>query len=60
MAYTNSDISGKGSGCAVLFGDPIDIKYVHEGGQDQDLYIRMSASVVGTDSLLTSLFIVSK
>lgn len=41
-AYTFSDIRGKGSGCAIWFGDLIDIKLFHAGGQD--LYIRMSAS----------------
>ncbi|KAG8365012.1 hypothetical protein BUALT_Bualt18G0058700 [Buddleja alternifolia] len=42
MAYTNSDISGRGSGCALWFGDLIDIRQFSEGGQD--LYIRMSSS----------------
>ncbi|KAL9444280.1 hypothetical protein AB3S75_017461 [Citrus x aurantiifolia] len=42
MAYTNSDIRGEGSGCAMWFGDLIDIRYFQDGGQD--LYIRMSAS----------------
>ncbi|KDO74379.1 hypothetical protein CISIN_1g037478mg, partial [Citrus sinensis] len=42
MAYTNSDIRGEGSGCAMWFGDLIDITYFQDGGQD--LYIRMSAS----------------
>ncbi|XP_030955200.1 G-type lectin S-receptor-like serine/threonine-protein kinase At4g27290 isoform X1 [Quercus lobata] len=42
MAYTNSDISGRGSGCAIWFGDLMDIRQFPAGGQD--LYIRMSAS----------------
>nr|XP_023903931.1 G-type lectin S-receptor-like serine/threonine-protein kinase SD1-1 [Quercus suber] len=42
MAYTNSDISGGGSGCAIWFGDLMDIRQIPAGGQD--LYIRMSAS----------------
>ncbi|KAK4605163.1 hypothetical protein RGQ29_013290 [Quercus rubra] len=42
MAYTNSDISGGGSGCAIWFGDLMDIRQFPAGGQD--LYIRMSAS----------------
>nr|POE92705.1 receptor-like serine/threonine-protein kinase sd1-8 [Quercus suber] len=42
MAYTNSDISGGGSGCAIWFGDLMDIRQFLAGGQD--LYIRMSAS----------------
>ncbi|KAK9212454.1 hypothetical protein WN943_001836 [Citrus x changshan-huyou] len=45
MAYTNSDIRGEGSGCAMWFGDLIDIRYFQDGGQD--LYIRMSASELG-------------
>ena len=42
MAYTNSDIRGGGSGCAIWFGDLMDIRQFPAGGQD--LYIRMSAS----------------
>ncbi|KAL2247563.1 UNVERIFIED_CONTAM: G-type lectin S-receptor-like serine/threonine-protein kinase [Sesamum indicum] len=38
-AYTNSDIRGGGNGCALWFGDLVDIKQVSGGGQD--LYIRM-------------------
>ncbi|KAL1346925.1 hypothetical protein HN51_020456 [Arachis hypogaea] len=41
MAYTNSDIRGGGSGCAMWFGDLIDMKLFQNGGQD--LYIRMPA-----------------
>ncbi|XP_031281331.1 G-type lectin S-receptor-like serine/threonine-protein kinase At4g27290 isoform X2 [Pistacia vera] len=44
MAYTNSDIRGGGSGCAMWFGDLIDIRQQPDGGQD--LYIRMSASEI--------------
>ncbi|KAL4654747.1 hypothetical protein ACB092_01G402400 [Castanea dentata] len=43
MAYTNSDISGGGSGCTIWFGDLMDIRQFPAGG-GQDLYIRMSAS----------------
>ncbi|KAL5802680.1 hypothetical protein ACOSQ4_030985 [Xanthoceras sorbifolium] len=46
MAYTNSDIRGEGSGCAMWFGDLIDIRQYSDSGQD--LYIRMSASELGT------------
>uniref|UniRef100_A0A2N9H1C2 non-specific serine/threonine protein kinase n=1 Tax=Fagus sylvatica TaxID=28930 RepID=A0A2N9H1C2_FAGSY len=42
MAYTNSDIREGGSGCAIWFGDLMDIRNFPTGGQD--LYIRMSAS----------------
>ena len=45
MAYTNSDIRGVGSGCAMWFGDLVDIRQFPAGGQD--LYIRMSASEIG-------------
>ncbi|GAY52993.1 hypothetical protein CUMW_146120 [Citrus unshiu] len=49
MAYTNSDIRGEGSGCAMWFGDLIDIRYFQDGGQD--LYIRMSASELENDQI---------
>ncbi|XP_058733736.1 uncharacterized protein LOC131605396 [Vicia villosa] len=42
-AYTNSDISGKGSGCVMWFGDLIDIRQFDTGGQD--LYIRIAHKV---------------
>ncbi|GLT64179.1 hypothetical protein SLA2020_366870 [Shorea laevis] len=42
MAYTNSNITGVGSGCALWFGDLLDIRKFDKGGQD--LYIRMHAS----------------
>ncbi|XP_039689313.1 receptor-like serine/threonine-protein kinase SD1-8 isoform X4 [Medicago truncatula] len=42
MAYTNTNISGAGSGCVMWFGDLIDIKLIPGGGQF--LYIRMPAS----------------
>ncbi|GAY53022.1 hypothetical protein CUMW_146270, partial [Citrus unshiu] len=44
MAYTNSDIRGGGSGCAVWFGELIDMRDFPDAGQD--LYIRMSASEI--------------
>lgn len=44
MAYTNSDIRGEGSGCAIWYGDLIDIRQIQGG---QDLYIRMPASELG-------------
>ncbi|TXG67285.1 hypothetical protein EZV62_008560 [Acer yangbiense] len=46
MAYSNLDIRGGGSGCAIWFGDLIDIK--HSSNYVQDLFIRMSASELGT------------
>ncbi|XP_059301117.1 G-type lectin S-receptor-like serine/threonine-protein kinase At4g27290 isoform X1 [Lycium ferocissimum] len=42
MAYSNLDIRGQGSGCALWFHDLIDIKQVPNGGQE--LYIRIEAS----------------
>nr|XP_023901796.1 G-type lectin S-receptor-like serine/threonine-protein kinase At4g27290 [Quercus suber] len=41
-AYANSDIKNGGSGCAMWFGDLIDIRQVAANGQD--VYIRMPAS----------------
>ncbi|KAK3199389.1 hypothetical protein Dsin_022804 [Dipteronia sinensis] len=46
MAYSNLDIRGRGNGCAMWFGDLIDIK--QNSNSVQDLYIRMSASELGT------------
>ncbi|KAM4129203.1 hypothetical protein ACJW30_01G004600 [Castanea mollissima] len=46
-AYANSDIKNGGSGCAMWFGDLIDIRQVAANGQYasmQDIYIRMPAS----------------
>ncbi|KAK4850778.1 hypothetical protein QYF36_009718 [Acer negundo] len=45
-AYTNPNINGTGSGCAMWFGDLIDIKRFANSGQS--LFIRMSASEIGT------------
>jgi hypothetical protein len=45
MAYTNSDIRGGGSGCAIWYGNLFDIRQISAGGQD--LYIRMPASELG-------------
>ena len=50
MAYTNSDIRGSGSGCAMWFGDLMDIRQFPSGGQD--LYIRMLASELGMKLIL--------
>ncbi|KAK7405141.1 hypothetical protein VNO78_06339 [Psophocarpus tetragonolobus] len=47
MAYTNSDITGAGSGCVMWFGDLIDIRQFDNDGQD--LYIRMDASELGEE-----------
>ncbi|RZC09279.1 G-type lectin S-receptor-like serine/threonine-protein kinase At4g27290 [Glycine soja] len=44
MAYTNSNISGAGSGCVMWFGDLIDIKLYPVPEKGQDLYIRLPSS----------------
>ncbi|KAL2589728.1 hypothetical protein AAZV13_13G246900 [Glycine max] len=49
MAYANSDISGQGSGCAMWFGDLIDIRQFAAGGQD--VYVRIDASELVTLAL---------
>ncbi|KAJ0046848.1 hypothetical protein Pint_04359 [Pistacia integerrima] len=46
MAYANSNVEGAGSGCTMWFGDLIDIREMTASGQD--LYIRMSASELGS------------
>ncbi|XP_030440747.2 G-type lectin S-receptor-like serine/threonine-protein kinase At4g27290 [Syzygium oleosum] len=48
MAYTNSDITGAGSGCVMWFGDLVDIRNFADGGQD--LYIRMPRSALDLKS----------
>ncbi|XP_011015870.1 PREDICTED: G-type lectin S-receptor-like serine/threonine-protein kinase At4g27290 isoform X3 [Populus euphratica] len=45
-AYTNLDIRGRGSGCAIWFGDLIDIRQVPIGGQT--LYVRLHASEIAS------------
>ena len=50
MAYANSDISGQGSGCAMWFGDLIDIRQFAAGGQD--VYVRIDASELGRNLAL--------
>ena len=51
MAYTNSDIRGSGSGCAMWFGDLIDIRQIAANNRmdvdSQNVYIRMSTSEKG-------------
>ncbi|XP_030469196.2 G-type lectin S-receptor-like serine/threonine-protein kinase At4g27290 isoform X1 [Syzygium oleosum] len=44
-AYANSDIRGRGSGCAMWFGDLIDMRQYPDAGQV--LYLRMPASEIG-------------
>jgi hypothetical protein len=51
-AYANLDIRNGGFGCLLWFGNLIDIRYLNVNGQD--IYIRMAASELGTDSSSTS------
>nr|XP_043616634.1 G-type lectin S-receptor-like serine/threonine-protein kinase At4g27290 isoform X2 [Erigeron canadensis] len=44
MAYANTDIRGKGSGCFLWFNELIDIKLVSEGMGGQDIFVRMASS----------------
>lgn len=48
-AYANSDVNGRGSGCAMWFGDLLDIRQFASGGQE--VYIRLHASELSKDSL---------
>jgi hypothetical protein len=57
MAYSNSDIREGGSGCAIWYGDLIDIRQFSAAGQD--LYVRMPASEIGMGLILFVLFLVS-
>nr|POF05815.1 g-type lectin s-receptor-like serine/threonine-protein kinase [Quercus suber] len=55
MAYTNSDIRNGGSGCAIWYGDLIDIRLISATGQNangQDVYIRMPAEQVASKIFL--------
>ena len=61
MAYSNTDIRDGGSGCAMWFGDLIDIRQIALTGQDanslhQDVYIRMPASQKGMGLYSSMLF----
>ncbi|KAH9651208.1 Receptor-like serine/threonine-protein kinase SD1-8 [Citrus sinensis] len=56
MAYTNSDIRGEGSGCAMWFGELIDMRDFPDGGQD--LYIRMSASEIAKGEPRTKIVVI--
>ncbi|XP_024161141.1 G-type lectin S-receptor-like serine/threonine-protein kinase At4g27290 isoform X2 [Rosa chinensis] len=55
MAYTSSDIRAGGSGCAIWFGDLLDIR--NFPGAGQDLYIRMSASEIDDDKVNTGVIV---
>ncbi|XP_024181134.1 G-type lectin S-receptor-like serine/threonine-protein kinase At4g27290 isoform X2 [Rosa chinensis] len=57
MAYTSLDIRAGGSGCAILFGDLLDIRKLPDAGQD--LYIRMSASEIDDDGKVKTGIIVA-
>ncbi|GLT51471.1 hypothetical protein SLA2020_248780 [Shorea laevis] len=57
MAYTSLDIRGRGSGCAIWFGDLVDIRQFQSGGQD--LFIRMSASDLGYGKKRVTIIVIS-
>ncbi|KAK8477672.1 hypothetical protein V6N13_085643 [Hibiscus sabdariffa] len=46
MAYTNLDVTKGGSGCAMWFGDLIDIRQFQSESDGMDLYIRVPASEI--------------
>ena len=47
MAYTNSNISGAGSGCVMWFGDLLDIKLYSVAESGRRLHIRLPPSELG-------------
>ncbi|KAL5706916.1 hypothetical protein ACHQM5_025022 [Ranunculus cassubicifolius] len=51
IAYRSVDISGGGNGCLMWFENLIDIRQLSDDGQD--LYVRMPASELGSESLNT-------
>ncbi|KAK2978986.1 LOW QUALITY PROTEIN: hypothetical protein RJ640_017550 [Escallonia rubra] len=46
-AYANSNVSGKGSGCLLWYGDLVDVRQFARSG-NQNLYVRVSASDLGS------------
>nr|GMC53780.1 G-type lectin S-receptor-like serine/threonine-protein kinase At4g27290 isoform X1 [Ipomoea batatas] len=57
MAYTNLDVRGQGSGCALWFGNLIDIRQFPDSGQD--LYIRIEASDKGFPAVKVIIIVVT-
>ena len=54
MVYSNTDTRDGGSGCAIWYGDLIDIRQVAANGRE--VYIRMLASMKGIGLLSWLLF----
>lgn len=54
MAYSNSDISGRGNGCVLWFGDLIDMRRLFDGGQELDLFLRVPSSNQGVSFMSVS------
>ncbi|XP_044473366.1 receptor-like serine/threonine-protein kinase SD1-8 [Mangifera indica] len=54
QAYINSNVTGGGSGCLMWFGDLIDIRKLVENRGTQDIFIRVPASELGTNSSVQS------
>ncbi|KAM7498783.1 hypothetical protein LguiA_023197 [Lonicera macranthoides] len=52
MALANSDIRDRGSGCLIWFGDLIDIREFSEETSEQDIYLRLPASLLGEERML--------
>ncbi|KAM7498782.1 hypothetical protein LguiA_023196 [Lonicera macranthoides] len=48
MAFANSDIRDGGSGCLLWFGDLIDIREFADEISEQDIYLRLPASLLGS------------
>ncbi|KAJ0780285.1 putative protein kinase RLK-Pelle-DLSV family [Helianthus annuus] len=44
MAYANTNITGKGSGCLLWYNDLLDIRVITDGNGGQDIYVRMASS----------------
>ncbi|KAL3503298.1 hypothetical protein ACH5RR_037747 [Cinchona calisaya] len=47
-AFTNSNITNGGSGCLMWFGDLIDIREFHDESSEQDIYLRLPESELGS------------
>ncbi|KAL3503304.1 hypothetical protein ACH5RR_037753 [Cinchona calisaya] len=47
-AFTNSDITNGGSGCLMWFGDLIDVREFRDESSEQDIYLRLPESELGS------------
>ncbi|XP_044461070.1 receptor-like serine/threonine-protein kinase SD1-8 [Mangifera indica] len=56
-AYAKADVRPGGLGCVIWTSDLLDMRQYADGGQGQDLYVRLAASDIGDGRHVTSLII---